>query len=843
MKNTKRSIIISAILAIMMCASLIVGGTLALFTSNSKVNIAVTSGNVEVVATAEITELSHVDEDGQTVTGRLFSGDAKFEGNTLTISNMLPKDTVKFNINVQNNSNVTVKYRTVLTVEEDNGLVSWLDIDLNGYKFAGNKAATKYKTLAKDADGLIETIPVAVALPESATCNNTMCKLSVTVEAVQGNASVTDGLTATAEETVVAETVNGTIWYSLIDSSSLLAAVADGKALAGDVTMKEDVDLPLPVYANEGDVTINAEGKTIENTADIWDKVLNAWSLVSARKTANLTLNGGNYQAKENDCYAVDVQDGATLTITSGTFNGNIHAVYVQKGTAYIEGGFFAVQQKYPQAGKENEFVLNCYDANRANGTAKIIVTGGTFVNFNPADNYAEGEHTNFVADGYTVVATRQANGDVWYTVVEENANGLAFTDGEHVLNKNVTVGAANGIAVKASGANTKLTIEDGFYNGGANGNNKGIYVTDGATVTIKNGTFTVGSDAEGTGNSVVETNGGNVIIEGGFFYTDFKWNGFYYVLNQKNNNPGTITVKGGTFVNYDPSKGDDNLKGNFVADGYKVKAEAHGEDTWYIVTPAVEAGEDGKISASDVADVIASANTDNKVTVVLPEGTVKLKGTTPAVANKDITFVGNGENTVYDNTPTTAGGESKADYSLENAASVTFRNMTINLGNADHNGFIRAKNLYFENCKIIGRGSYWGVGKVVFKNCEFTAIGDYCLWLYSGSSYSFENCTFNSDIGKFVNAYIEQAQAESIIEVDFKNCTFNGKDENKPAVCLKSNASAAWRLSFSGCTLNGLAKDSATGSNYYSVETGYQATTTVTIDGTLVWENGLKNA
>ena len=46
----------------------------------------------------------------------------------------------------------------------------------------------------------------------------------------------------------------------------------------------------------------------------------------------------------------------------------------------------------------------------------------------------------------------------------------------------------------------------------------------------------------------------------------------------------GTITVKGGTFVNYDPSKGDDNLHGNFVADGYKVVTETHGSDTWYTV-------------------------------------------------------------------------------------------------------------------------------------------------------------------------------------------------------------------------------------------------------------------
>ena len=57
---------------------------------------------------------------------------------------------------------------------------------------------------------------------------------------------------------------------------------------------------------------------------------------------------------------------------------------------------------------------------NHANGTAKITVKGGTFVNFNPADCQAEGAHTNFVADGYTVKSEAHGS-DTWYTVVKAN--------------------------------------------------------------------------------------------------------------------------------------------------------------------------------------------------------------------------------------------------------------------------------------------------------------------------------------------------------------------------------------------------------------------------------------
>ena len=111
------------------------------------------------------------------------------------------------------------------------------------------------------------------------------------------------------------------------------------------------------------------------------------------------------------------MQDGSTVTIKNGTYVGNIHAVYVYEGTLIVEGGTFSVQQKYSDATKADEFVLNCYDANRANGTAKIIVKGGTFIDFNPADCQAEGAHTNFVADGYKVTSEAK-DGHTYYTVV-----------------------------------------------------------------------------------------------------------------------------------------------------------------------------------------------------------------------------------------------------------------------------------------------------------------------------------------------------------------------------------------------------------------------------------------
>ena len=194
--------------------------------------------------------------------------------------------------------------------------------------------------------------------------------------------------------------------------------VADGKLY---LKLTEGVTVDEVLAVAGGDVTIDATDKTVANTADLWNGDTGAWSLVSARETANVTVMGGNFKAKENDCYAADVYDKtAKLVIKGGNFIGNVTAVYVYEGELVIEGGFFDIQQLNSNNVQDGYGVLiNCYDANFKNGTAKVTITGGTFVNFNPADNKAEGAGTNFVPEGYKVVSETKTNGDVWYTVVK----------------------------------------------------------------------------------------------------------------------------------------------------------------------------------------------------------------------------------------------------------------------------------------------------------------------------------------------------------------------------------------------------------------------------------------
>ena len=106
------------------------------------------------------------------------------------------------------------------------------------------------------------------------------------------------------------------------------------------------------------------------------------------------------------------------MTINDGCYYGGGTAVQVQEGTLVINGGTFACGPFGDPYGCN--FLINCVDSAYKNGTAKVIIQGGTFINFDPSNNSAEGADTNFVADGYKVVPQTQTNGDIWYTVVAE---------------------------------------------------------------------------------------------------------------------------------------------------------------------------------------------------------------------------------------------------------------------------------------------------------------------------------------------------------------------------------------------------------------------------------------
>ena len=241
------------------------------------------------------------------------------------------------------------------------------------------------------------------------------------------------------------------------DEASLRALFATG----GEAKLAADLVLDRAIAVAAGkEVTLDLNGKTVSNTADLWNESIASWSLLSVRG-GSLTIKGaGTLQAKENDCFAVDVQDGGTVVIEDGTYVGNVHAVYVYEGTAEIKGGKYSIQQLSSNPDPYG-YVLNCYDKNRENGIAKIIVTGGEFVKFNPADCAAEGAHTNFLADGYKSTQIGDS-----YFVTKAGVTPVADQEGMNTAISGEGTSKDKPITVELP-SNTTVTLDNGIANEG----------------------------------------------------------------------------------------------------------------------------------------------------------------------------------------------------------------------------------------------------------------------------------------------------------------------------------------------------------------------------------------
>ncbi len=194
----------------------------------------------------------------------------------------------------------------------------------------------------------------------------------------------------------------------------LKTALAHG----GNVTLTEDVTVDTNLVVTN-DTVLDLNGHTIKNDTAIWDDTdsVDVWSLISAQGAdTTLTIKGGNFEALADDCYAVDVRDGAKVIIEDGNFVGNIAAVYVTKGSALINGGTFSIQQLNAVAGAEPyDQLLNMLDEPYRNGEAEITVCGGTFVGMDPS-NTNDGD---LVPKGYTVTADNTKT-PVEYTVISD---------------------------------------------------------------------------------------------------------------------------------------------------------------------------------------------------------------------------------------------------------------------------------------------------------------------------------------------------------------------------------------------------------------------------------------
>lgn len=441
MKSMKRNVIVSAFLAIALCMSVIAGATFALFTSNAKVNLSITSAKVKLLnATIEnkkmysLTEVNpdtlEGTEEDRTAAGTFYlGGTAEFEGNTITLKKMAPGDRIAFDVKVDNESDIPVKYRVLVKEDGESNLTAALNIFVNNEYYLGD-SATGYTALAVGENVIV---PVSVELPISAGNDyaEKTATLIVSVEAVQ--ASVKD-----TADTPLSFSDGNAHEYTL--DKNIRANGVDGVFYVDNGSM-----LTL-----NGNATVVAEGGMLgdsEYNMAVWAKGANT----------KVIINGGTYvnTAKKGD-------DHYDLIYASGS------------ATIEIYGGTFVnITPKW---------TLNCND----HSGSKIYVMGGKFYKFNPADPRVQPEGTEeiIVPDGYEVVK----DGD-WYEVklqdgyiafgketykpaegktLSDTLNGTVIPATEKgvpatiILPKNASVTLDNGIAHEGDKSRTLTFLGDG---------------------------------------------------------------------------------------------------------------------------------------------------------------------------------------------------------------------------------------------------------------------------------------------------------------------------------------------------------------------------------------------
>ena len=210
-------------------------------------------------------------------------------------------------------------------------------------------------------------------------------------------------------------TVNGIGYATLQEAFQVGGNVVINKNV--ETNNLEDTLAARIIVKNPTTLTLNGMIITPDNMGN------NGKNFTSLTVAADTTINAANDETAgintgSNGAYAINVISGATLTINGGYYYGGGTAVQVQKGTLIINGGHFKVEP-YDDPVYGSKFVINCIDAAFKDGTAKISITGGTFVNFDPSRSDSENPEASFVADGYKVVSEAHGS-DTWYTVVPE---------------------------------------------------------------------------------------------------------------------------------------------------------------------------------------------------------------------------------------------------------------------------------------------------------------------------------------------------------------------------------------------------------------------------------------
>ena len=430
---------------------------------------------------------------------------------------------------------------------------------------------------------------------------------NVNTSLVMGNAY---NFSATiSPETLAFETIEFTVSEAGVEdwaTSNANVAEAELKVAAqfgGNYTLASDITLTSPLVVNTK-FSLDLGGHTLAGGKPYVSGLTGAdISAVVVDNGGNLTISGeGTISGSEYGAYAKN----GSLTIKGGNIKGGTTAVQVADATVNIEGGCFSVEDT------DKRYVINCIDANWKNKTAKINITGGWFEGFNPADNAAEGNHTNFMEEemenGYYSVADGDWFKVVHYDAVVESTEQLiegVKTGGSVLLTEDITIEgtldikAGKDVVLDLNGKTISIDTDNFTPNG--NGSQYVFIIREGGSVTIDgNGTIETSTPAP-----IFFYPAGDLVIESGTFIRHIP--------------EGYTGSVGRMFVGTKPAGGWDStgvtINGGYFDSGYKAYITIEGE-TVYLAN-YVEKILAGEATLEETADDIAKRGQpgDNNIT------------------------------------------------------------------------------------------------------------------------------------------------------------------------------------------------------------------------------------
>lgn len=811
--STRRSLLVSAT-ALILSIAMLVGTTFAWFTDSASTGVnKIQAGNLDVALEMSTDGTSWESAEGKTLQFKKAAGAAQREtvlwepGCTYE----LPQ------LRVVNKGNLALKYKIQITgIQGDAKLNEVIDWTIDGITL-GN-------TFTSLAVGESSEFTIKGHMQETAS------------NEYQGLSINGIGITVFATQDTVENDSNGNQYDE--DAGTAHYTLAEFNALT---EIPEDVKV---VYLNIGDVSLKDGSVTVGNKsmADVYTSVTGDYYVGQKLDDGRVVSSVWNADGK---IYLANTNKAGITLYVSGSVNENNDYGLNNEGSGPFPNSLNFVIPDASNIVFTKDFTVNGFfrcgfswddNTNLGGGVAGHKIQSVLFDHstFNGIWIQNGGFNTNSVTlDGCTFNAYEN-------TKFANDSNPLWFCNIRtcDVTVKNCTFKASRPIKV----------VEQGVY---------------GANVTITGNTFDMSlpnsvndrnkpkndaimfstligesqSNPAGTlGNVVVS---GNKVTGANALLTFIKpsqitmANGATFTVSQNTLNGAKLSVEWKKTTEYKP----DFVKFVNPDVAYVAVSAPTAEDIATGVNPLANA----LISASTEAGISGEAK--DKIAADLAAGTFKLtdkEGSVKGAVNgKEVTLNGAGaDKTTYEVKKAGASGEGAADYSFDGAKAVVFKNMTVEFGlNTDFQGFVRAGAVRFENCTIKGMGAYWGVGDVVFDNCNFVFPEGgneytYNLWTYGGSSFTFNKCTFTSDIGKFINVY-RQDNDGVVVDVTLNDCTFINKVASANKAAVKINGDHAWNVTINNCTKQGVFPTENSG--LWEIQNAV-AGNKITVDGVLAY-------